>query len=134
MREITRSTAYPTWGMVARWLQQHKEFRELYTRAREYQADYYADTILEEALKAKDSDTAQAARVRIDALKWVASKLKPRMYGDRQVIEHDLSDKLLARVQEAEKRLKPVMQSQVSIPPPKPVQSLSESSNNAIDV
>ena len=49
-------------------------------RAREKQADFYADEIITIADTEPD---AAIARVRIDARKWTASKLRPKVYGDR---------------------------------------------------
>ncbi len=51
-----------------------------YARAREEQADFYADEIITIADTEPD---AAIARVRIDARKWTASKLRPKVYGDR---------------------------------------------------
>lgn len=36
-----------------------------------------------------DSAAVQAARLRVDARKWIAAKLKPKRYGDRQTLEHE---------------------------------------------
>lgn len=55
-------------------------FSAQYVRAREEQADYYADEIIEIADTEKDPNKA---RVRVDARKWVASKLKSKRYGDK---------------------------------------------------
>ena len=57
---------------------------EQYARARESQAEVHADRIasLADDVLAGTYD-AQSGRVAIDALKWVASKLKPKVYGDR---------------------------------------------------
>ena len=52
-------------------------------------ADHYADEIIEIADKTTDP---QKARVQIDSRKWIASKLKPKKYGDRQTVEHDTTD------------------------------------------
>lgn len=62
-----------------------------YARAREAQAEVHADNILEEANEvlqaARDgsasSEWVNAARIAIDAKKWAASKLRPKVYGDR---------------------------------------------------
>lgn len=62
------------------WLQEDKAFQAQYARAREDQADYYADEICEIADTEEDPNKA---RVRIDARKWVASKLKSKSYGDK---------------------------------------------------
>lgn len=62
-----------------------------YARARERQADAHADQLMRDAnevLQAAREGRAthewvQAARVAIDAKKWAASKLRPRVYGER---------------------------------------------------
>jgi hypothetical protein len=56
-----------------------------YARAREAQADHYAEKIVDEAFEAKDP---QIGRLRMDALKWAASKLAPKTYGDKVTQEH----------------------------------------------
>ena len=50
-----------------------------YARARAEQAEYYADEIVEITDTEKD---ANRARVKVDARKWIASKLLPKKYGD----------------------------------------------------
>jgi len=65
---------------VLRWLRVNEEFRSQYTRARNDQADHFADEIVEIA----DTETDWGkARVRIDARKWVAGKQRPKKYGDK---------------------------------------------------
>ncbi len=51
-----------------------------YARARDEQADHYADEIV--AIADGDGEPAQV-RNRVDARKWVAAKLRPRVYGDK---------------------------------------------------
>ena len=83
------------------------EFSERYARAREAQGHREADEIREIADLATP-EQAQVAKLRIDARKWRASKLAPKVYGDRQTVEHsgkdggpietkDLSSKEIAR-------------------------------------
>lgn len=60
-------------------------FLDQYVRARENQADHYADEIVDISDTEEDW---QRARIRIDARKWVASKLKSKAYGDRVTNEH----------------------------------------------
>ena len=52
-------------------------------RAREWQADYMDDLILETANDCT-AETAQADRVKIGAYQWRAARLKPKVYGDRR--------------------------------------------------
>jgi hypothetical protein len=67
-----------------------REFLHQYARAREAQADFLADEIIEISEHTAEDHTAftginviQRDRLRIDARKWVASKLKPKKYGDK---------------------------------------------------
>lgn len=76
--KVTRATVY-------RWLTDKPDFRDMYAHAREEQAETMADEIVRIADEEEDPNRA---RVRIDARKWVAAKLKPRKYGDKQQIEH----------------------------------------------
>jgi hypothetical protein len=73
---------FPTYPVIMGALKADEEFLKMYARAREDQADYLADEILEIADTA-DAKNSQAVRVRVDARKWIASKLRPRKYGDR---------------------------------------------------
>ena len=70
-------------------------FQEKYARAREHQADYLVDEILaisddvsqDVTVDAKgnyvvDGFGAQRARLMVDSRKWVASKMRPKKYGD----------------------------------------------------
>jgi hypothetical protein len=70
-----------------RWLadDQDGKRREQYARARDAQSDVIADEIL---MIADTEEDAQKARVRIDARKWLAGKMKPKVYGDKQTVEH----------------------------------------------
>ncbi|MDY0308158.1 MAG: hypothetical protein RBR18_17145 [Desulfovibrionaceae bacterium] len=87
---VLKAKGMPDYTTVARWLAHpdHEEFRQMYTRAREDQADYLADELVQIADTAKDRDSAAAAKVRTDTRKWVAAKLKPRKYGERVTQEH----------------------------------------------
>ncbi len=74
---------------VYRWLEEHVEFRNEYARARELQADHYADQIVDLADAAED---ANLARLQIDARKWTAAKLRPGRYSERLLNEHTGKD------------------------------------------
>jgi hypothetical protein len=76
----------PSMPTILKWLENHKQFANQYARAREVQADTYADEITEisDSVKGETENAiVQAARLRVDARKWIASKLKPRKYGER---------------------------------------------------
>ena len=63
------------------------------TRAREDQADALAEEMLDvarSALRAKFSEEAQGYRLLVDTLKWHTSKIKPRSYGDKLLMEAEV--------------------------------------------
>jgi hypothetical protein len=71
---------------VYRHEREDEQFREQYERAREDAADTFADEITDIA---DTDDDVNRAKVRIDARKWVASRMKPKRWGDRQ--KHEVS-------------------------------------------
>lgn len=88
LRAICREDGFPSIDSVNRWLRANQDFREQYARAREDQADGYFDEIIEIADKVADGVLlSDAARVQIDARKWVAGKLRPKKYGDKTTVE-----------------------------------------------
>ncbi len=86
LRSICRDDEMPSMASIFLWLGKYPEFSEQYTRAREAQAEAHADRIVEIA----DDDTLDPnhKRIMVDARKWVASKLKPKRYGDKAEVEH----------------------------------------------
>ena len=74
----------PSIPTVYKWLDNNPDFFQDYARARSKQADTFADMVMTEAFNSHD---AQIGRLRIDALKWTASKLAPKKYGDKIEVE-----------------------------------------------
>ena len=62
------------------WKDADGRLAEHYARARELQAEHYADEIIRIA---DTSEDPQKARLQVDARKWIASKLLPKKYGDK---------------------------------------------------
>jgi len=96
LRKICKSDHMPTADCVRKWLakgdmgnEKYKPFVLQYARARESQADTLADEITEIADTEPDPNKA---RVRVDARKWVAAKLRPRKYGD--FTQHQVSGRV----------------------------------------
>jgi len=81
LRSICKRDDMPTTSTVCKWLSLVPSFAEQYARAREMQADALADEITDIA----DDTTGdpQRDKLRVDARKWVAAKLKPRKYGEK---------------------------------------------------
>lgn len=85
LRSICSASDMPSQSRVYARLAMNKEWQDIYTRAREQQADVLADEVLDVARNASNQTWA-SDRLQIDALKWRAAKLKPKVYGDRQDI------------------------------------------------
>lgn len=89
LREICAADDMPARSTVFRWLSLHTEFSDQYARAKEDQADALFDEVLaiadqyDSAADKVDVDHINRARLRIDARKWMAGKLRPKKYGDR---------------------------------------------------
>ncbi len=89
LTKICKRDDMPDVATVYRWLLAHPDFCEMYTRAREDQADTYADQIIDIADESKDNPnmaSVQSAQLRVEARKWTAAKLKPRKYIDSKAI------------------------------------------------
>ena len=100
---ICRAEHMPDVRTVYRWLMVHDNFCQMYMIAREDQADTYADEIIDIAdtpqlgtvIKTKpdgsqevrEGDMIEHRRLRVDARKWVAAKLKPRKYSEKLMQE-----------------------------------------------
>ena len=94
-----RGLAYTT---LADWVHDNPERKARYERARELRADVIFDEIVaisdestvetkyegEEVRLVLDATAVARNRLRVDARKWAAAKLKPRVYGDKVTQEH----------------------------------------------
>jgi hypothetical protein len=115
LRAICKQDGYPSKTAVFRWLLDDdlKDFRDQYAQARELQAQGWADDIIEiaddgendtyiamvddEAVVKTNFDNIQRSRLRVDARKWVLSKLIPKKYGDKIEPVEEGKDKNLQR-------------------------------------
>lgn len=102
LTRICKGDDMPGLETVYRWLRERDDFRDRYASAREDQADTLADEIVEIADETAfdtkegpngkltaDSEWIARSRLRVDARKWVAAKLKPKKYGDKTLVGSD---------------------------------------------
>jgi nitrogen fixation-related uncharacterized protein len=106
LRQICMEERMPVHSTVYLWLLQNKQFSDNYAKARDEQADTLADEIQaiadeppaeivdDKGISRTDSGWVTWQKNRIDARKWVASKLKPKKYGDRQIVAGDADSPL----------------------------------------
>ena len=90
----------PTYSQVMRWIDKDEELRDRYARAKEAQADFMADEMLDiaddgrndwmkrqqangESVDVLNNEVIQRSKIRIDTRKWLASKLKPKKYSEK---------------------------------------------------
>lgn len=91
----------PEYATIFGWLcdKDKKEFLDNYARAREEQSEFLAEQIIEisddstgdkkiiykgdEAIEVEDTEFTSRSKLRVESRKWIASKLKPKKYGDK---------------------------------------------------
>lgn len=100
VRNILKDEGMPPAVTFFEWLSKDEEKSKQYARACELRAEAIFDEILEiaddksndveytENGQTQNSEFIQRSRVRIDARKWVASKLNPKKFGDKIQAEH----------------------------------------------
>lgn len=103
LRSICKADDMPSLQTFYEWLPKHPEFADQYARAKSDQADTLFDEILDIAdegsndwMETHDPDNPgwrfngehfARSRLRVDARKWMAGKLRPKKYGERQSVE-----------------------------------------------
>ncbi len=102
---ICQADDMPNARTVWRWLDRIPTFCQQYARAKEMQGDVLASQIIPisddgsadtvtryredgSEYQAVDQEHINRSRLRVDARKWLASKLAPKKYGDRTALEH----------------------------------------------
>lgn len=105
LNSICKDKSMPCVATIFSWLDKKPEFLKRYEFARENQADTLADQMIDIAddgrndwMEKKDAEGncigwqvngeyVQRSRLRLDARKWIASKLKPKKYGEKTTTE-----------------------------------------------
>ncbi len=112
LRETCRQKGFPGDATVRDWDKADRDgFSARYARAIEQQLLVWGDQIIEisddgrndyiertndDGSKTKtailDKEHVQRSKLRIDARKWVLSKLMPKQYGDKTTLQHEGQD------------------------------------------
>jgi hypothetical protein len=90
LRAILKSKDMPSRTMVMKKILSDAEYSDRYDRAREMQADSFADELME--IADDQSEEPASRRVRFDARRWYASKVFPRRYAEKVQNEHSGKD------------------------------------------
>jgi len=96
LRTVCKGDDMPCKATIFNWLRTNEAFLDQYTRAKQESADALTDEMLDIAddseldyTKTDDqglklnAENIQRSRLKIETRKWLASKLKPKKYGDK---------------------------------------------------
>jgi hypothetical protein len=109
---------WPDCSSIYLWLRKHKEFSQMYTQAKEDQTEVsvdYMQALMNEPHKHYDENAGRTVcdvgmmRLKMDAIKWQAAKLKPRKYGDNnkeEVANNEIHEDTMKRKQEMDAKYK----------------------------
>ena len=104
---ICKQREMPHVGTVYRWLSEDEGFSEGYARATQARARSYAERMEDVVNQALNGEIrSDAARVAVDAYKFITTRLMPQLYGDRQTVDvnvqhtHSLHHEALKRLTE----------------------------------
>lgn len=102
LRAICADADMPSQVSVFKWIGNNDDLAKQYARARESQADALFDEILliadtplvgekrkvkeDGSIEVMEGDMIEHRRLQVDARKWMAGKLRPKVYGDRVAI------------------------------------------------
>ena len=114
LSSVLKAPNMPSHALARLMIKDNVVFREAYERALQHRADRLAEEILEladedppEGLEgASLNGWVQDKRLRVDTRKWIASKLKPKTYGDRidvSVVDQRIS--VIDAINEAQARV-----------------------------
>lgn len=96
MKLCAENPHWPNKDTIFTWLKTHPEFSDQYARARRLQIEAFIDDIIDIADETTNDyrlndqgeiipngECIARSRLRIDARKWLASKLVPKIYGSK---------------------------------------------------
>jgi len=99
LRTICNKEGMPCVSTILIWLRDKPEFLTQYTRAKEEQADFLQEEMLDiaddgsndfmtivkgdEQYTVENKEWTSRSKLRVETRKWAASKLKPKKYGDK---------------------------------------------------
>ncbi len=110
LRAICKRKYYPSRYAVMRWLRVNESFRNQYAQAREEQAEYYLEEIIDmtnaPTLEEDSNVKVQRDKLGIDTRKWAMERMAAKKYGSKQSIDHTSSDKSMSPTQMTDDELK----------------------------
>lgn len=87
LRTVCKGTDTPAMSTVFKWLREIDSFTEQYTRATSERAEAMAEDM--QAIADDKTIDPNHKRIMVDTRKWLASKMKPKKYGDKLALDGD---------------------------------------------
>ena len=88
LTSICRNKDLPSLSTVHRWIDKHPSFAKQILQARRVGTQYYLDKMIEE-LETVSAKDVGIVREKLHHYRWLAYKILPRMYGDKQEVVQD---------------------------------------------
>lgn len=105
LRQVCREPGMPSPASVRRWAADNSRFATQYARARESGYQAMADELVDiaddgqndwmdreprngDTLRVVDEECVKPSQLRVDTRKWLLAKALPKVYGDKQTLEH----------------------------------------------
>lgn len=105
LRTICAPDDMPSVRTILNWLNTKPDFLLQYERAKQEQADFMSEEMLEiaddgsndfmtivkgdQTYEVENKEWTSRSKLRVDTRKWLASKLKPKKYGDKLDVTSD---------------------------------------------
>ena len=88
LTRICSKKELPSLATINRWIAKHPSFAKQITNARRVGCQYYLDKMIEE-LESVSAKDVGIVREKLHHYRWLASKLLPSLYGDKQEVVQD---------------------------------------------
>lgn len=95
----------PARSNLYEWLHKYQDFQDMYAKAKVSQIQILIEEIVDisdnsskdstingQGVSVCNSEFIARSRLRVDTRKWLASKLMPRLYGDRTVVQNESTE------------------------------------------
>jgi len=88
LTSICQAKDMPSLSTVYNWIKTDKDFSNKISQARKIGCQFYLDKMIDE-LETVSSKDVNLVREKLHHYRWLASKLLPSLYGDKQEIVQD---------------------------------------------
>lgn len=102
LRQICQDDRMPTARTVYNWVHEREDVEAAYLKSREAQADLVVDELL--GIADNEESDVNRDRLKIDTRKWLAARMLPKRYSERQTLDVNIVDRTSELI-EARKRI-----------------------------